>query len=84
MQGYVHVPMMYEEDLFIRQNLFAAEYKPSQVSPKLQLALNLVGNNKPWTTWLNLWVEEDLFIRQNLSAAEYKPSQVSPKLYSWL
>jgi hypothetical protein len=38
-QGYVHVPMMYEEDLFIRQNLFAAEYKPSQVSPKLQLAL---------------------------------------------
>ncbi len=32
-QGYVHVPMMYEEDLFIRQNLFSAEYKPSQVSP---------------------------------------------------
>jgi hypothetical protein len=30
-QGYVHVPMMYEEDLFIRQNLF--EGKPSQVSP---------------------------------------------------
>jgi hypothetical protein len=33
-QGYVHVAMMYQEDVFIREDLYEGEYKPNQVSDR--------------------------------------------------